>query len=274
MEANAKTARPDWLTVAAIAIIVHIVSAFFHEGPGHGGACLAVGCKPQLLTTMQFQGDEQSLSRTAIDFISAGGSIANVIVAAFAILFLRCHRGPAGTAWYFLWLFATDNLLEAAGYPLYSGLANIGDWANIIHGLQPSWLWHVGLAAIGGASYYLVTRWSMGQLGRRLHDTGSREAAARRYTLVSYFAIAAIAILGGIFEPGGAFIVLISAAAASLGGTSGLAWGPQLLQDPRLGAVPEDPVQVHRDPRWIAAAVVLAIIFVAGLGPGVPLHFR
>jgi hypothetical protein len=55
----------------------------------------------------------------------------------------------------------------------------------------------------------------------------------------------AFAIVGGMFEPGGAFLVLISAAAAALGGASALAWGPQLLQDPHLGEPPEEPLQVH-----------------------------
>jgi len=46
-------------------------------------------------------------------------------------------------------------------------------------------------------------------------DAGSRVPAAYRYTLVSYIAMGAFAIVGGMFEPGGAFLVLISAAAAT-----------------------------------------------------------
>ena len=158
MEAAKTVAKPDWLTVAAIAVVVHALSAFLHEGLGHGGTCIAVGCTPHLVTTMQFQGDEASLSKLGVDAISAGGSVVNLIAAAIAILFLRRHRGPARTGWFFLWLFATVNLLAAAGYPLYSGLANIGDWANIVRGRQPAWLWHVVLAVIGALSYWFATR--------------------------------------------------------------------------------------------------------------------
>ncbi len=264
-------AKPDWLTVASVAVVIHAISATLHEGLGHGGACLAVRCTPRLLTTMQFQGDEQSLSRLGVDAISAGGSIANLLAAAIAVVLLRRHRGPARTGWFFLWLFATVNLLAAAGYPLYSGLANIGDWANIVRGREPAWLWHVVLAVAGGVSYWFAARWAMGRLGQRLPGGGNRVRPAYSYTLVSYVAASAFAIAAGLFEPGGAFIVLIAAAAASLGGASALAWGPQLLHDPHLGEPPLEPLQVGRDVRWIVAAAVVGGAFVAVLGPGLKL---
>jgi len=271
MEAEKTVAKPDWLTVAAIAVVTHTLSVCIHEALGHGGACVAVGCTPRLLTTMQFQGDEHSLPKLAVDAISAGGSVANLVAAAIAVLLLRRRRGPALTGWFFLWLFATVNLLAAAGYPLYSGLANIGDWANIVRGLQPAWLRRLALAAIGALSYWFATRWAMDRLGRRLGNAGGRVPAAYWYTLVSYIAISAFAIVGGMFERGGAFLVLISAAAASLGGASALAWGPQLLQDPHLGEPQEEPLQVPRDTRWIIAAALVALAFVAVLGPGLSL---
>ena len=263
--------KPDWLTVACIAVVAHALAVSIHEALGHGGACVAVGCTPRLLTTTQFQGDEQSLPRLAVDAISAGGTAANLVAAAVAGWFLRRRREAAGSGWFFWWLFATVNLLAATGYPLYSGLANIGDWANIVRGLQPGWLWRLILAAAGGLSYWLATRWAMGRLGRRLGDAGSRVPAAYRYTLVSYIAVSVLAILAGIREPGGAFLVLISSAAASLGGASGLAWGPQLLQDTRLGTPAEEPLQIRREAGWIVAAVVVGLAFAAVLGPGVAL---
>jgi hypothetical protein len=271
METGKAIAKPDWLTVSAIAVVAHALSASIHEGLGHAGTCVAVGCSPRLLTTMQFQGDEHSLPKLAVDAISAGGSVANLVAAAIAMLLLRRHRSPARTGWFFLWLFATVNLLAAAGYPLYSGLANIGDWANIMRGLKPAWLWHVGLAGIGALSYWFATRWAMDRLGRRLWGTGSRVPSAYSYTLVSYVAMGAFAIVAGMFEPGGAFLVLISAAAASLGGASALAWGPQMLQDPHLGEPPEEPLQVARDRRWVIVAALVSLAFVAVLGPGLPL---
>ena len=55
-------ARPDLATVAAVAVVVHVSASLIHEGLGHGGACLLMGATPRLLTSMQFQGDQQLLS--------------------------------------------------------------------------------------------------------------------------------------------------------------------------------------------------------------------
>jgi hypothetical protein len=81
METGKTIAKPDWLTVAGLAVVAHALSVFIHEALGHGGTCVAVGCTPRLLTTMQFQGDEQSLPKLAVDAISAGGTIANLVAA-------------------------------------------------------------------------------------------------------------------------------------------------------------------------------------------------
>ena len=88
---------------------------------------------------------------------------------------------------------------------------------------------------------------------------------------MSYVAIGALAIVAGMFEPHGTYLVLISAAAASLGGASALAWGPQLLHNPHVGEPPEEPLQVPRDKRWIIAAALISLAFVAVLGPGLSL---
>jgi hypothetical protein len=59
METDKTTSKPDWLTVAAIAVVAHALSVSIHKALGHGGTCIAVGCTPRLLITMQVQGDEQ-----------------------------------------------------------------------------------------------------------------------------------------------------------------------------------------------------------------------
>src|SRR5690349_10715719 len=105
MKAERGGAIPDWLTVACIAVVTHVFSVSIHEAVGHGSACIAVGCTPQLLTTIQFQGDEQSLTRVAVDAISAGGSVANLMAAGVAVVCLRRRQGSAGGGWFFLWLF-------------------------------------------------------------------------------------------------------------------------------------------------------------------------
>ena len=254
----------------AVAVVAHAATTLVHEGLGHGGACLLAGCRPQLLTTMQFEGDERTVSSAGIKFIAAGGSLANLAAATIAVLLLRRRRERANAGEFFLWLFAAVNLLQAAGYWMYSGVSNIGDWAEVVRGLTPVWVWHAALFVVGAVAYWLAARWTMGQLGRRLRTSGAaRVADANRYSITAYIVGGLLSLAAGLFEPGGALIVLISGVAASLGGTSALAWGPQLLHDARLGE-PEDPqLVVKRDWRWIAAGAVTAAAFVFVLGRGV-----
>jgi hypothetical protein len=260
----------DWLTVIAVAAVAHAAATVAHEGLGHGGACLLVGCRPQLLTTMQFRGDETTVSSAGVKLIAAGGTLANFAAAAIGAALLRRRWERANAGAFFLWLFTTINLLQATGYFVYSGLTNIGDWGEVVHGFTPFWIWHGGLLVVGAGGYWLATRWTMGELGRRLRTSGpARVADANRYTLTAYAVGGVLSLLSGVFEPGGALIVLISGVAASLGGTSALAWGPQQLRDTRLGERKEPPLRVARDWRWIVAGAVAAILLVFVLGHGI-----
>jgi hypothetical protein len=117
---------------------------------------------------MQFQGDQQMLSSFAVKVVSASGSVANAAAGMLAIMLLRRNREAPRTGWFFLWLFATVNLLQAAGYPLYSGVGNIGDWAVVVAQLRPIWLWRILLTVVGACAYWAVTRWAIGRLGQHL----------------------------------------------------------------------------------------------------------
>jgi hypothetical protein len=268
--------RPDWLTVAALAVLVHVIAVVTHEGLGHGGACLLTGCTPQRITTMQFEGDERALSHFALQVVSAGGTIANLLAALVTVWFLRRRRdAAAGSAWFFLWLLTTVNLLQATGYLFYSGVTNIGDWADVVGGFKLAWLWRVALAVIGAYTYWQSVNWAMRQLGKRLHvSADARTSLAYQYTLIAYLAAGCLELIAGLREPGGAMIVLISGAAASFGGTSGLAWGPQLLRNERFAARHKPPLSLPRSWPTIVAAAVLGVLFVIILGPGLALHSR
>jgi hypothetical protein len=268
---DAEAPRPDVLTVACIAVVAYAISNVVHEGLGHGGACLAVGCTPHLLTSMQFDGDEAGLPAFAGRLVSAGGSLMNLVVAALSMLALRRSRSGSATTWFFLWLLSTLSLLQATGYLLFSGLGNFGDWAAVVRGLPGgSLLWRGILTVAGAATYWWATSWAMVTLGARLHSSGvARAAEAYRYTLVAYFAGAGLYLAAGSRDPAGTAVLLISGVAASLGGAAGLAWGPQLLKNatvaPRGAPLPALP----RDWRWVAAAAACGGVFVFVLGSGI-----
>jgi hypothetical protein len=73
--------------------------------------------------------------------------------AIFWPVLLRPQRYRPATR-YFLVLAMAGNLFTGAGYFLFSGAFNFGDWAEVIRGVQPHWMWQAGLVMVGVASYY------------------------------------------------------------------------------------------------------------------------
>lgn len=263
----------DLLTVASVAVIAYAASNVLHEAVGHGGACLLVGGAPRMLTSLSFDCDTSAVAAAASKVVSAGGTIVNLLIGlATALLYARSEERSV-TARYFLWLFATINLMQGFGYFFFSGVGRVGDWAAVMANVQPAWAWRVVLAVGGFGIYWLTTARSMAALGRFIGGARSnRYSIGSRLSLVPYAAGAALYCLSGALNPGGFLILAISGAAASLGGTSGLAWGPQLLRAPR-DAAPDDtpPTRIPRDMRLVVAAAIVAMLFVFGLGPGVRL---
>jgi hypothetical protein len=265
--------RPDLLTLAAIGVVAYALADVFHEGFGHAGTCALVGGRPLVLTSMDFQGDTEGLPALANRLIAAGGSVANLIAAALALPFLKRGRDRSTAAWFFLWTFATVNLLQAMGYLLFSGLGGIGDWVAVIRGWRPAWLWRLLLAVVGGIFYYLAVRWSMTTLATRIEDRApARVKVAYLYTLTPYFVGFGLFVVAGMWNPGGLMLVVLSGVAASLGGTSGFAWGPQLLNDPDIPSASGPVMPLTRHWGWVALAGVVGLAFVMVLGPGI--HFR
>ena len=258
----------DTATVIAIAAVAYTLTNVVHEGLGHGGAALLLGARPTMFNAIFFSYDEATVSVTAQRMISAAGSIANLIFGLPALALAARARGPRSR--YFLWLFAAVNLLAAFGYLIFSGVANIGDWARVVDGFRPAWAWRVGLATAGAVLYFVVApRLLMPPLEPFLgRDPASRGARVRRLSLVPYLAGGAAMVLAGLLNPLDMRLVLISAAAASFGGTSLLAWYPARARPP-AAATPERPLPIERSNAWIAVAAVELALFVLVLGPGI-----
>jgi hypothetical protein len=261
---------PDLLTLAALAVVAYALADVVHEGLGHGGTCALVGGRPRVLSSMHFEGDTEGLPARADRLIAAGGTVANLIAAVLALPLLRWSRDRSPATWLFVWIFASVNMLQATGYPLFSGVGGIGDWAAVTRGWTPAWLWRLLLAAVGGLSYFVAVRWAMKALATRLEETGSaRVRTAYVYTLTPYFFGCALYVAAGLLNPAGPMLVAGSAVASSLGGTSGFAWGPQLLRDPDIPSASGPVKTLARSWGWVALAGAVGLAFVTLLGPGI-----
>jgi hypothetical protein len=266
-----EASRLDPWTVGAIAVVAYALSNVVHEGLGHGGACLAVGGHPRQLTAVFFDGDLEGLPASAGRWVAAGGSLANLLFAALASAGLRVIPAGWGRGRFFLWLVVAINVLQAFGYLLFSGVGGIGDWAVVVRNLQPVALWRLALVAAGAVLYFWVApRLFMPELNPFLPaEREQRVARVRTLTLLPYLVGGITFVIAGALNPLGWLYVLISAAAASFGGTSLLAWYPVLWARRTPASSPEVPLGVPRSPGWWVAAAIVGILFAGMLGPGI-----
>jgi hypothetical protein len=261
---------PHLPTVTAIALAAYAASNVLHEAVGHGGACLALGGKPLVLSSVHFECGEQAINGLAVRGVAAGGTIVNFMTGALALVIFKTakplHKPHAA---YFLWLFTTLNLLSGAGYFLFSGVGGIGDWADVARGTMTPFVWRPAMSVFGGALYFLLAR----QSARWLRSlTGSGELSMRRsklLTVPAYIAGGLLYCLAGLFNPVGPILIAISAAAASFGGASGLLWLTTFLHRGEHSEAPA--AALDRSNAWIVAGCVVSLIFVAILGPSI--HF-
>lgn len=257
--------RPHLATVVAVATLVYALDNVLHEGLGHGGVAALVGGSPQVLSSLHYQGSTQDLPAAAVKAIAAGGSVVNAGAGALASWRMRRAHGVARLFW---WMFATVSLMQASGYLIFSGLTDFGDWAVVIDGWEPHALWRWGMAAVGVVLYLVVVTWAMRGLVPFLGAQRTRDGF--RLSLTAYVTGALLYGASGMLNPLGTFLLVVSGAAASLGGTSGLVWGPSMLGDPSFaGTAPREAVP--RSVPWIVAAVLAAAVLIGLLGPGIRL---
>jgi hypothetical protein len=261
----------DPLTIGAIAIVAYATASLLHEGGGHGTACALVGGKPQVFNAIFFACDEAELGSSLVKWVAAAGSIANLLVASLLWLPLRALRRRPGPAHFFVWLLVALNLLTPFGYLLFSGVAGIGDWQVVVDDLRPAALYRVLLAALGAGLYFVVTpRLIMPDLNLYLgRDPALRRSRAMRYALLPYLVGGVTDLVAGMLNPEGVALVLISAAAASLGGTSLLAWYPSSPRAHGIASAPATPASIPRSLLWIVVGASVLVVFVAVFGPGI-----
>jgi len=269
----------DRLTLIAIAALACIVQDVLHEGLGHGVIAWLSGAHKLTMSTVALQSDIETR------LVAAGGTLVNILCGGIFWLMLRGRPERYAPAMrYFLVLAMAGNLFTGTGYFLFSGALDFGDWASVIRGLEPHWLWRVGLVTLGMVSYYASMRVVAAELNpfrRGSHADAASDPATdpatglrriRNLTWTPYFTDGVLATAAGALNPAGLFYVIASALPSTLGANSGLLWLPRIMRR-RLGpgrgtAVGPAVGAIGRSGAWImiGAVVVLLYIFVLGRG--------
>jgi hypothetical protein len=265
-EAAARLVRKDDLwTLAAFGVLAYMISNVLHEALGHGGVAWLSGAHRITVTSTYMDAGFDTR------WILATGTLVNLAVGLLGLVALRAMRGAAWPLRFFIWSVTAFNLLLGTGYFLFSGIGGIGDWAEWMNGLSPIWGWRVGCAVLGAVTY-LVSAWL---LARELAAiVGLGEARMRRMTWIIYFAGGLTACVAGVRNPLGWRLVLISAAASSFGGASGLMWIPSIAARAARGIQERDAAApMPKMPLLYVTSAVLLTEYVWFLGRGVTVYF-
>ncbi|MBV8201851.1 MAG: hypothetical protein JOZ15_14610 [Acidobacteria bacterium] len=258
------------MTAAAIAVLAFIGADAAHEVIGHGAAWAALGGRSAVMTTTRLIVDTHRLTVAGGRWLSVGGPLGNLAFAGLAALAQRRMQGLGARGRLFLWLSLAFNLLWAVGYLIYSGVLGIGDWAELVRGVAPDWLWRTLLAVLGVA-LFLGSERTLARELRWFAGAGEPASARRAWRLVvtSYLASGAVACAAALPDPRGASQVLLSAVPVTFLGGLGLLRTPFFLA--RLPARPAAAAgPIARSVAWIAAAALAAALFAGLLGPGLP----
>jgi hypothetical protein len=254
----------DALTICALSIVAGIVTNILHEGVGHGITALLTGAESGVLTTVAWSSAFDSR------LVEAGGTLANLAAALIFWIALRRTENASMPTRYFLLISCAFNLFTGTGYFFFSGVTDFGDWAAVISGLHPHWLWRIQLVLLGAFSYYAAVLVAGTGLVCYVGVPRGQQVRLRKLTMVPYFSAILLATVAGLLNPLGMQLLWQSALPATVGGQSGLLWLQYYI--PRGTEPKRTPGQLARSYVWIGLAAVLGVVYVVVLGRGVTLH--
>jgi hypothetical protein len=106
---------------------------------------------------------------------------------------------------------------------------NSGDWAAVISGLSPSWLWRCVLGLVGIIFYVLSLRWVASFAIDFVNHRQVAIADSRRLVWPAYLAAGVVLTVASIFNPIGPSLILVSGIGASFGLNCGFLFLPPII---------------------------------------------
>jgi len=254
-------------TVVGLALLLLPLLTMAHELLGHALACVATGHQPGQLGAYYVECD--GATGWSRRLVAMAGTGVDVLVACLGLLLWRRARRPLPRLMW--WIVFTVKGMVAAGYWMFSGVTNLGDWGPAAGGgigpLPWPWLWRGLLFAAGLVAYIAITRKAIAMMGTMLGGGPAAQRTQWTVAMTLYVVGGLAAVLVSLFNPLGIFITLVSAVASSFGGTAGLF----NVAYARQSALPPSDFAVARYPSLLLAGVAVTIAFAAVLGPTISL---
>ena len=260
----------DVPTLIAVSTVAWALVSVLHEVVGHLGAAVLLGIPVYAVSTMKTWA-EPTVGLIQRIYIAAP-TVLIFVTGGLALLALRSRMVMSAASRYFLWLFATISLMHVA-----TNLIAADDWRDFQAGLEPRGLWSAGIVAAGMlmavVGYVLPQRLWMPDLreNRRLQLKITAIPVAV-FIVVQTLAMvpnpfAAVPIGGSIQWNTGtntnALVLLVQIVS-----TSAL-WLALVNLVPRpRSAEPVESIRLTRSKTWLAAGLIVFVIFIAVLGPG------
>ena len=247
--------RHSKTTIIALAVLASIAGSLLHEGLGHG---VTAWLRGDLVT----EWTSNHLDSVRPDrLVDAGGTLVNFI-AGFVFYFAARAAGSRANLRYFLWILAALNLMNAAGYFLFSGVLGLGDWEQVIAGLPHQFALRTAMAATGAMLYVVFLRWIV--LG--LRPFCPSRAAYNTTGRLPYYASCVFMCIAGALDPLGFKLMLLSTIPAYFGGLSGFLWGDVFL---RGQPEPAEVLTVRRSVATEIGAALIGLLFLLTVARGI-----
>jgi len=255
----------DWLTVVAIATIAISLNVGGHEGV-HALACLAVGGPLLEYSALYEECGEGTVANRKI--VAGAAPTFNLLAGTLLWVILRRLTKSAPETWYFIWLLMLMNWFYGAGYFMVSGIAYIGDWAVVLDGWQPLWLWRALITVVGLVLYVRFIRLGLIEYGKMVGgDSEELYRHTNKLWVVSYISSFVVVLLASFFCPYGMLSLPVTAGLmAVLGACSPLIFMIRWFRTPHFTKAGIKPLEIRRKWPWLAAAVVVVFTYVFVLG--------
>jgi hypothetical protein len=175
-------------TLAMTGVLSYMISDITHEVIGHGGTCLIIGNRINLLTNVYFKSSPGNF------IVDIGGPIANLIFGGLAFILLKKTTLPK----LLLLQVTAYNLFWFSGTILHSAISKTGDWTFAIKEISSGFFEKCILIAASLLFYVLFIRILNSYLAGTF-NVSQRNALRKQDIIYSFFFAALAAFTSGLF---------------------------------------------------------------------------